>query len=139
MPKSLLKDVIVFQMRQILDKSRHSLTEDLTEIETTVTEASVLMVIQENKDITSSEIGRFLNIKRANMTPLISQLCKRGYIATNAKDGRSIALNLTDEGEKLCASAVDLLIEHDKDFLSELSENERNLLLSLLKRLNRSD
>ncbi|HKX55834.1 MAG TPA: helix-turn-helix domain-containing protein, partial [Xanthomonadales bacterium] len=59
------------------------------------TDASVLMVIDANPNITQSEISRMLDIASANMAPLVSRLADRGLVERLPVDGRSHGLALT--------------------------------------------
>jgi DNA-binding MarR family transcriptional regulator len=100
-----------------------------------VIEASVLLVIQANPDITQSEIGRTLGIQRANMVPLTTQLERRGLIARGPLVGRAQALRLTRKGETLaskCRAGVDA---HEARFRQRFSGEEHASLVAQLRKL----
>ena len=65
-------------------------------------EASVLLVIEANPNISQSEIGRMLEIAGANMAPLISRLQKRELIERQSVDGRSHGLELGEFDRDQC-------------------------------------
>ncbi len=70
-------------------------------------EASLLFVIGANPGCTQSEVGRTLDIKRANMTPLVGRMKARGLIADTPIDGRSRGLTLTPQGRALQDEALE--------------------------------
>src|SRR5580704_1942134 len=59
------------------------------------TDATVLIVIDSNPNAKQSEIGRLLDIARANMAPLSSRIAARKLIERQPVDGRSHGLILT--------------------------------------------
>ncbi|HEX7741973.1 MAG TPA: MarR family winged helix-turn-helix transcriptional regulator, partial [Sphingobium sp.] len=55
-------------------------------------------------------------IKRANMVPLISALATRGYIEKSPVDGRSLALSLTAQGERVRQAVENVMDVHESRF-----------------------
>ena len=90
-----------------------------------VSEISVMMVIDANPGSTLSEIGRLLNIQRANMTPLIARLGERGWVTRTPVDGRSISLDLTTEGRKTTRRAADALEAFEDNLLAQIAPADR--------------
>ena len=66
---SALDRYLGYQLRRISSAAMGALAEQLSTEGARVTEYTVMSQIAENPGITSSEIGRILDIKRANMTP----------------------------------------------------------------------
>ncbi len=93
-PSNPLEQLLGYQLRRASQAMMADLGAELAELELRVTEMSVLLVIDENPDITQSEIGRVLAIQRANMVPLTTQLERRGLIRRGATIGRAQALRL---------------------------------------------
>jgi DNA-binding MarR family transcriptional regulator len=100
---------------------------------------SVLGTIYDHPGITQSVLGKRLNIKRANMVPLMVELEGRGLIARrpSTRDRRAQVITLTPSGKRF---TVKLLALHDRleeDLVHSLGLRERDQLLHLLKRFRR--
>lgn len=70
-----------------------------------IADVSALLVIAANPRVTASQLGRMLDIQRANMVPLIARLESAGLIARRPLDGKSHSLGLTVDGEAKLAEA----------------------------------
>lgn len=70
-----------------------------------VADVSALLVIGANPGLTASQLGRALDIQRANMVPLVARLEDAGLIVRSPLDGKSHSLALTDAGEARLAEA----------------------------------
>jgi DNA-binding MarR family transcriptional regulator len=95
---------------------------------------SMLGLIYNNPGIKPSELGKVLDIKRANIVPLLDELQGRGLIERRQSptDGRSRVIILTRTGETL---ARKLLERHDRleqDLARQLGARNRKQLLKLL-------
>jgi DNA-binding MarR family transcriptional regulator len=79
-------------------------------------------------------VGSLLGIQRANLVPLLNDLCDRGLLERRPAphDRRAAALYLTQEGERLLAEAQMLVAEHEERMLGRLSAAERVKLIELL-------
>ena len=129
---SSIDSYLGYQLRRVSSLSMARLAEALLPLELKITDVTVLYQIAENPKITASEIGRALDIQRANMTPLVTGLVKKGYLNTTAKDGRSQALSLTQEGRTIFRRAQKIVQNHEEQFFSTLSQQDHQLLSRLL-------
>jgi DNA-binding MarR family transcriptional regulator len=98
-------------------------------------DASVLTAIKTHAPITQSDLGRMLGIQRANMTPLIAALDRRGFIQRDAVDGRSQALRLTAEGLDIQEKSWAILQAHEAQVFGTLTTARRNKMASDLQQL----
>ncbi|WP_298952273.1 MarR family transcriptional regulator [uncultured Methylobacterium sp.] len=105
-----------YQLRRASAALMAGLAEALVPLDLRITEATVLMVLAENRNATQSALGRLLGIKRANMAPLVARLAARGLIDRAPVDRRSHGLHLTPEGERLAAAAFRATAEYDGRF-----------------------
>lgn len=96
------------------------------------TDASVLMLVGANPDVTASAIGRRLDIQRANMVPLLKRLETAGLIERRAIDGKSQGLVLTARGEQASAEAEALIEAFESGLLARVPEQHRAHLLPAL-------
>lgn len=95
-------------------------------------EASVLLVIESKPSATQTEIGRLLNILRANMTPLAIGLEKGGLVRREKTDGRSRGLVLTEKGKKLAAKVQNVFDESDRSLTERIPPQHRKAFLAAL-------
>jgi DNA-binding MarR family transcriptional regulator len=100
---------------------------------------SVLGTIYDNPGITQADLGKKLNIKRANMVPVMAELQGRGLIARrpSANDLRGLAVRLTPAGTRFTVKLLDLHRRLEDDLCQALGLRERDQLLQLLKKFRK--
>ena len=102
---------------------------------------STMAVIRQNPGIRHGALADALMIQRPNMTSLLNELEREGYVSRRPSptDKRSVALYLTDRGERAVARMLDSILTLDRAMTSGLTASERKTLLALLqKALNTS-
>ena len=100
---------------------------------------SALGTIYDNPGITQADLGKKLNIKRANMAPVMAELEGRGLIARRPsdQDRRAQVVTLTPAGMKFTVKVLDLHRRLEDDLARALGLRERDQLLQLLKRFRK--
>jgi DNA-binding MarR family transcriptional regulator len=100
---------------------------------------SVLGTIYDNPTITQADLGKRLNIKRANMVSVMVELEGRGLITrrTSADDRRAHVVTLTPSGKRLTTKLLELHERLEEDLVLSLGLRERDQLLQLLKKFRR--
>lgn len=98
-------------------------------------DASALILIGGNPGITSSALGRALDIQRANMVPLLKKLEDTGLIARAPIDGKSLGLSLTDAGTARRDEALRVIESFEAGLLERVPEAHRAHLLPALNAL----
>jgi DNA-binding MarR family transcriptional regulator len=100
---------------------------------------TALGTIYERPGITQAELGKKLNIKRANMVPVMAELEGRGLITRKPSDSdrRAHVVALTPQGAKLTVKLLELHRRLEDDLAKELGLRERDQLLQLLKRFRK--
>jgi DNA-binding MarR family transcriptional regulator len=100
---------------------------------------TALGTIYDTPGITQAELGKKLNIKRANMVPVMAELESRGLIARkpSVNDRRAHVVALTPAGLKLTVKLLELHRRLEDDLAKELGERERDQLLQLLRRFRK--
>jgi DNA-binding MarR family transcriptional regulator len=111
------------------------LSRRIGELDVTVAELSVLLLVAANPQVTQSEVGRVLSIQRANMTPLAGRLVQRGLIEREAVNGRSNGLRLTKAGEALVGELRARIADNEARFLARTPGRDRLRLIRDLKAL----
>jgi DNA-binding MarR family transcriptional regulator len=73
----------------------------------------------------------------AGMSARLASLMERGLIERrpNPRDGRSILVQLTDEGTMRVDSAMRELVKREEEALADLDHRDRAVLIELLRRL----
>ncbi len=100
---------------------------------------TALGTIYDHPGITQADLGKKLNIKRANMVPVMAELERRGLIARRPSDNdrRAHLVALTPAGTKLTLKLLDMHRRLENDVARELGQHERDQLLKLLKRFRK--
>jgi len=135
LPNDPLADLLGYQLRRLSQLTMADLAGALEPLGLRPAESSVLFAIAANPDITQSDVGRMLGVKRANMAPLIAGLESRELISRVPMDGRSQALRLTAKGEALHAAARAATCTHEARCFGTMPESERARLTDQIHRL----
>lgn len=130
-----MKSLLGYQLKRASLLIMEDLRKKLSIINLSPACASAIMVIEVNSGIRLVEIGRCLNIKRANMTPLVAKLSKQNLIEKHSIDGRSYGLNLTPEGLEMAKHLHAMISKHEKDCLGHIGEEKQIEIISLLKQV----
>jgi DNA-binding MarR family transcriptional regulator len=135
LPVDPLKNLPGYALRRASAATMQKLARGLSRLDLRPTEASVLIVIDSNPNISQSEIGRMLEIARANMAPLVGRLEERELIERQAVDGRSHGLELTTAGRALTLRARKVMNSHEEDVLAKIPVAHRAAFLAALHAL----
>ena len=98
-------------------------------------DASVMILIAENPQVTASALGRQLDIQRANMVPLLKRLEDAGLIARIPIDGKSQGLELTSKGAVQLDRAQDIIAGFEDELFRRIPVQHRDHLLPALEAL----
>jgi len=109
----------------------------LAALDLRISEATVLLLLDGRTDLTSANIGKILDIQRANMVPLLARLEGAGLIRREPLDRKSLAILLTDEGRS-CRAQVDAITQQfENDLLARIPPDHRPHLVPALPALLR--
>ncbi|RYY45365.1 MAG: MarR family transcriptional regulator [Sphingomonadales bacterium] len=97
----------------------------------------ILSIVEANPGVNQGAVGTALGIKRANMVSLINELVDAGLVAreVSSEDRRAFSLTLTDAGKAMRKECTRRIEEHEAQMLSDLSVEERTMLIQLLGRI----
>ncbi|WP_439533521.1 MarR family winged helix-turn-helix transcriptional regulator [Polymorphobacter sp.] len=98
-------------------------------------DASVLLVVAERTDMTSSDIGRLLDIQRANMVPLLNRLETAGLIRRQPIDRKSQAISLSPQGLEQLAEVRRVTGQFEADLLARIPPDCREAFVTALNAL----
>src|ERR1700722_742882 len=130
-----LKSFPGYALRRASAASMAKLSRELSSVKLRPSEATVLLVIEANPEITQSEIGQALDIAGANMAPLVGRLAERDVIERRPVDGRSHGLRLTDSGRTLAQRVRRIMQTHEDELLAKIPRAQRALFLECLRTL----
>ena len=88
-------------------------------------DSSAMLMIEANPRITASQLGRMLDIQRANMVPLVNRLEAEGWIERTPLDGKSHSLALTAAGRAKLGEARRVIAETEAELIARVPEEHR--------------
>jgi DNA-binding MarR family transcriptional regulator len=130
-----LSDLPGYALRRAANAMMGELAARLETIDLRLSDATVLLVVGTRADLTSSDIGRMLDIQRANMVPLLHRLEDAKLIARQPIDGKSFGLDLTAPGRKQLAEARAVVETFEAELIARVPEAHRPHLLPALEAL----
>lgn len=130
-----LKDLPGYALRRASAAIMAKLARRLAALDLRPSEASVLLVIDSNPGVTQSQIGRLLDIARANMAPLTARLAARDLIVREAAGGRSHGLTLSAPGRRLTQKAQRIVAQLEAELMGRIPAAQRAAFLRTLKAL----
>jgi DNA-binding MarR family transcriptional regulator len=100
---------------------------------------SALGLIYEMPKIKQSAVGKMLDMKRANVVPLLNELEERGLIERrrSSQDRRAHEIELTAQGREQTRRWLEMHARLERDLVSGLGSEELEQLLRLLKKIRR--
>lgn len=124
-----------FMLRRAANAMMAELATRLAALDLKISDATVLLLVSGRSDLTSSEIGKLLDIQRANMVPLLNRLEGAGLIAREPIDRKSQAIVLTKEGRARLAKVQSLTSAFETDLMNRIPADHRDHFLPALKAL----
>jgi DNA-binding MarR family transcriptional regulator len=128
-----------YALRRAANAMMGELARRLATIDLRIAEASVLLLVDVRDDVTASEIGRVLDIQRANMVPLLNRLDEAGLIERRPIDGKSQAVLLTTLGKQRLAQAEAITDAFEHDLMARIDPEHRDHLIPALSALWSTD
>jgi len=124
-----------YLLRRAANAMMAELAGRLAALDLRISEATVLLLLDARTDLTSADMGKILDIQRANMVPLLARLEGAGLIRRQPLDRKSLAILLTDEG-RACRARVDTITrEFENDLLARIPPDHRPHLVPALQAL----
>jgi DNA-binding MarR family transcriptional regulator len=103
----------------------------------TAPQLGTLRELQNRTEGTPTQIAQWMSISPATVAGILKRLHERKLIHRHRdrEDGRSIVVQISDEGKRLAAEAPSLLRDDFRRNLSRLESWERTQILSVLQRV----
>jgi DNA-binding MarR family transcriptional regulator len=99
-----------------------------------------LVLIEANPGISQSAVATALRFDRSTLVQIIDRLESRGLVVreASARDRRSHALKLTEDGAALLETLKRSVAQHENHITHDLSKDDKRVLLDLLHRVDRA-
>lgn len=98
----------------------------------------ILILLQESSGMTQKELTERLGVKPGSVSEVLTKLEQAGSIlrTPSETDRRTTNIRLTPDGETLANQAKTQRIERHEQMFSVLSDEEKDTLIALLKKIN---
>lgn len=124
-----------YVLRRAANAMMAELSARLDGLDLRISDATVLLLVADRRDMTSSEIGKILDIKRANMVPLLNRLEAAGLIKRVPIDRKSQAILLSLTGQHRLGEVRKLTAQFERDLMERIPEQHRDHLVPALQAL----
>jgi DNA-binding MarR family transcriptional regulator len=124
-----------YLLRRAANTMMAELAGRLSSLDMRISDATVLLLVAQRKDMTSSEIGKALDIQRANMVPLLNRLESAGMITREPIDRKSQAIVLTPAGLKRLEEVHKLTEQFEQDLMERVPQSHRAHFIPALRAL----
>jgi len=124
-----------YLLRRAANTMMTELAARLAALELRISEATVLLLVNARTDLSSADIGKMLDIQRANMVPLLARLEVAGLIRREPLDRKSQAILLTAEGQTCRARVETITRQFETDLLARIPSQHRPHLVPALQAL----
>jgi DNA-binding MarR family transcriptional regulator len=132
---TFLDNLVGYQLRRAHGLQIQRFTSVFGPLNIRPVQLSILGLIHYNPGLRQSELGRALDIKRANIVTLLDELEQRKLVTREPAhaDRRSHVLRLTAQGRQLTAKLLNLHERLERNLAESLGVRQRDQLMKLLK------
>ena len=133
-------DCIFFQFAKANQIASRFLSQKVSQLNVTSVQAMVLGFLNDEDQITSSELGKRTELDSATLTGILDRLEVAGFIERkgNPDDRRSIRIHLTQKGKAMSREATRVIAEANTEFLQLLTEQQKRDLHGIITKLRLS-
>lgn len=136
-----LDDLIGYNLKRAYVVVRNDFREALGEDGMSARVFSALSLSIRYPNITQSALARMMGIERSGLVAVVDELEAREYLrrAPVPGDRRVQALVPTEAGRRAYGSAIRAVRAHEERLFSDMTEDERQTLLNLLKKIRSAE
>ncbi len=133
-------DCIFFQFAKTYQLSSRFLSQKVSELGLTSVQAMILGFLDQEDQISSSELGKRAELDSATLTGILDRLEAAGFIERkgNPDDRRSISIHLTKKGKTMAGEATRVIATANIEFLQVLTDEQRRDLHGIIQTLRLS-
>jgi len=128
---------VAFLLSQVGGRSAQEFARLLGPLGLTPPDAGILRMIRIQEGISQQNLAKALNMHPSRLVALIDALEERGLVVreAHATDRRLYSLRLTEKGQEVLQSMMDLAREHNKIMCAGLSAEECVQMESMLRKI----
>lgn len=130
-----MERLLGYQLKRASQAMEAKLSASYRDLGFRLLEATVLLTIEANPGIKQSQIGAVLNIKSANMTPMVTLLENNNCVERKRLDGRSQGLFLTDHGKSMAQALWQCVDENERWLSSRLPDIDTAAVIPSLEKI----
>jgi len=130
-----LQNLPGYLLRRAANAMMAELANRLATVDLRISDASVILLIAGTETLTSSEIGKVLDIQRANMVPLLNRIEGAGLIRRQPIDRKSQSIVLTNKGLEALAEVRAITGAFEQELLARIPAEHRAHFVPALKAL----
>lgn len=124
-----------YALRRAANTMMAELARRLAALDLRISDSAVLQLVGERQDMTSSDIGKVLDIQRANMPALLDRLEAAGLVRREPIDRKSQAIVLTRRGIEMLAEVRRVLLAFEEDLMGRIPARHRPHFVPALRAL----
>lgn len=130
-----LDEIVGYHLRRAWNVVRKDFEQSVESLGVRQVTFAIMSTIGAHPGVRQGDVGKQLDIQRANMVTLVGELVDAGLVerGEDPSDRRAITLRLTGKGEELLRQAREKIAMHEQSILGCLSESERRKLIDTLK------
>lgn len=128
------------QLLRAYNKIRANEVAYITSFGITMNQFEVLEVLYHRGDLTVGAITKLIMSTPGNVTVVIRNLKRDGYVTSlpDPSDKRASILSLTEKGKELIEKVFPTHAKNFEEYFEALSDEETNTLFTLLRKLHKS-
>jgi MarR family transcriptional regulator, organic hydroperoxide resistance regulator len=128
---------IFFQLAKASQTGTKFLNVKVSALNITPVQAMIIGFLTEEDQVMAGELGKKVELDSATLTGILDRLEAAQLIERkgNPEDRRSVKIHLTKQGREIGREAKRIIDEANQEFLASFTENEKEVLRSLIKRV----
>jgi DNA-binding MarR family transcriptional regulator len=132
---SLLESFVGYNLRRAAARQRERFRHVFGPYDIRPSQLAILILIKTNSSLRQSQLGKLLDMKRANVVTLLDELQGRCLVERRPATGdrRSYELHLTAKGDRLASRLLALHAKLESDLAHSLGGDELKSLVRLLR------
>lgn len=133
----MLIDSLAFYVSFLRKHFTEFCSEKLSEMNLTYGQVFIIIFIGKNESCSPKDISKALKLDAGHLNRTLSKLIENNFISQkkNENDKRANIVNLTPKGEEVFKRSYILFHEWDDLVLSSFTNNEKDQLIELIKKL----
>jgi len=135
-----LNKLLGYHLRMAHVKVFQDFRQRLGSFEITPAHLGILLVVEQNSDISQTDLSQTMRMDRSALVGIIDKLEKKGWIkrGKTATDRRRNELRLTPKGEALLEKLWPSVEAHEAGIVEGLTEKEQETLFHLLSKVGQA-